>query len=246
MGLMDRIERGELQATDEFNHRSEEAMLDEILDLAESLMEAIEADGAPPGVVLAHEEEYQRGGRNYIESGFWGLLGLMFIGVPLGMVAMFLLAFLANPSGITPLGLVCLPLLLVLAVGLIWLGKEIVSEPFENLTDPDPVEHVVERTWLDPVNRLIAVFLHATDDESGVEYAPEISTAFFVGDNSKVEVYSVAPHGGADSVTPGYENVHIIGINTSYSIQFAYGRREEADDLGKLISETMQIRLQSK
>lgn len=242
MGLMERIE----WANDDSARRAAEAMLDQILDLAESLMETIEADGAPPGVVLAHEVEYQRGGRNFVESGFWGLLGLMFIGIPLGMIAMFLLAFLANPSGITPAGLICLPLLLVLVVGLVWMGQSIVSEPFQNLTDPDPVEQVVERTWLDPANRLIAVFLHVTDDESGVEYAPEISTAFFVGDNSKVEVYSIEPHGGADSVTPGSEVVNIVGIRTSHSIRFAYGRREKADDLGKLISETMQIRLNSE
>ncbi|MGB1233796.1 MAG: hypothetical protein ACPHF0_06490, partial [Poseidonia sp.] len=91
MGLMERIE----WANDDSARRAAEAMLDQILDLAESLMETIEADGAPPGVVLAHEEEYQRGGRNFVESGFWGLLGLMFIGIPLGMIAMFLLAFLA-------------------------------------------------------------------------------------------------------------------------------------------------------
>lgn len=246
MGLMDRLESGELELKD----HAEEKRLDEILDRATTLMNAIEADGPPAGVVLGHELEYQRGGRNYLESGFWGLLGLMFIGIPLGMIAMFLFAFLSNPSGITPAGLICLPLLLVLVVGLIRLGQEIVSEPFQNLTDPDPVEQVVERTWLDPTNRFIAVFLHATDEATGTRHAPEISTAFFVEKYGSVSVWTYHGHAGADSVTPGYEMVVIQGdpsgessSDVSHRIEFPYGQREEADKLGRHISDTMGIGL---
>lgn len=245
MGLMDKLHRGDYTHA---NH-SKEKSLDDILDRAESLMAAIEAEGTPPGVHLVYELEYQRGGRNIVESGFWGLLGLMFIGVPLGMIVMMLLAFLSNPSGATPLGLICLPLLGVGAFALLSVGKDIITEPVQNLTNPDPVEHVVERTWLDPGNRFVAVYLHATDEESGIELEPEIITAFFVGENSYVSVGTQHPHGGADHVDPGREIVAIYAMtqitdyDRSHAITFPYGQRLKADELGKTISDVMGIQL---
>lgn len=247
MGLLDKLERGEIGST---NH-SEVKALDEILDRAELLMEAIHADGPPSGVTLGFELEYQRGGRHFVESGFFGLLGLMFIGVPLAMVGMMVLALLSNPSGATPLGLICLPLLFVVAIGLMSLGKDIVSEPFQNLSDPDPVEHVVEQTWLDPVNRFIAVFLNATEEESGEQQPPELVTAFYVDGNSHVTVGTKQPHGGADSVDPGCEIVAIYAMtpktdyHSSHSIELPYGQRLEAEEIGKTISDVMGIRLES-
>lgn len=247
MGLMDKLNSVDHSSP---NH-ADEKHLDDILDRAESLMAAIEAEGAPSGVHLAYELEYQRGGRNIVESGFWGLLGLMFIGVPLGMIVMMLLAFLSNPSGATPLGLICLPLLGVGAFALLSVGKDTITEPFQNLTDPDPVEHVVERTWLDPGNRFVAVYLHATDEESGIELEPEIVSAFFVGENSYVSVGTQHPHGGADHVDPGREIVAIYAMtkitdyHSAHTITFAYGQRLKADELGKTISDVMGIRLKN-
>ena len=249
MGLMDKLERGDFDSTD----HSVEKVLDEILDRAELLMDAIQSDGPPMGVVLGHELEYQQGGRHLLESGFWGLLGLMFIGVPLGMIAMMLLAFLSNPSGVTPLGLICLPLLGVLAFALISMGKDVASEPFRNLTAPDPIMQVVERTWLDPVNRFIAVFSHATEEETGEQHPPEIVTAFFVDGQSTVSVSTIEPYGGADHVTPGYELVGIRGVNVkedqyrnSHDISLPSGARLEADEIGKHISDVMGLSLVSR
>ena len=247
MGLMDQI-GGSVSSTKRASSLRMQHTPEEVEAHGKALMDSIEQNGPPNGVILIHENNYQQGGRDFTAI-FWMVVGGMFFFVPLGI---FLMIFggLMGGGEIVGIGWICIPLMFLLLIPAGRLGWGIMSGSAQVLFMPEPIEHVVRKVWYDPNHRYLAVLKHLTDEETGVEYYPEFAHGVFVETTDVVSVQVTEPSDGA--VTFGSRTVVLLDPTEDpwapslCSFQrFEYGEHQASDELGRTIARTMNLNFNS-
>ena len=245
MGLMDKIGDGatltKRASSLRMQHTSEEVEAH-----GKALMDSIEQNGPPNGVILIHENNYQQGGRDFTAI-FWMVLGGMFFFVPLGI---FLMIFggLMGGGEIVGIGWICIPLMFLLLIPAGRLGWGIMSGSAQVLFMPEPVEQVERKLWYDQAHRYLCAIKHIMDKETGEEYYPELASAVFVEITDVISVNVERPSDGAVSFGSQTVVLHDPTNDDPWAStlmrfqRFEYGEDTASEELGQKIARTMDLK----
>lgn len=234
MGLMDKIAAESLEPSRSIRP-SQERKVDE--GRGQKLLDAIEENGVPNGVVLILEDEFTRGGRELGPSIIFLIFGSVFCAIPLVGIVVFAVGG----------AIIMVPCMLVVSTPFIWFGGRFVIASSKNLFNPDPVENVHTMHWFDGNHRFMAVIEHTSDAETGQEFYPELLLGVYLKSTDEVAVLYDPPSDGA--VFYGNRRVCLWDPNSqeeSFVITnlewFEFGEEEEARERARDLSRKLGLK----
>tara|TARA_B100000927_G_scaffold99044_1_gene80138 strand:+ start:3247 stop:4041 length:795 start_codon:yes stop_codon:yes gene_type:complete len=235
MGLMDKLNNDAnlTRSSQPMKQRKEDEGRGQLL------LDSIEEHGVPDNVILLTENAYRRGGRQIGASLVGAVFGSMFFLLPIGLmiVSLFGDAF------------VLVPCLGIFGIPFFWFGSRLAGPAFQNLTNPDPPEDVVEMLWYDSRHRFLAGIEHTSDAETGQEYYPELSYGIYLKDGDEIAIlYDTPSEGGMTNGDrrvclwdPQSELESYVVLNLQW---FGYYEEEEARERARFFARKLRLRFE--